>query len=132
MEKIPSLKRILIVEDDVDIQVIMEVALSDIGGFEVAICGRSEKVLEHVAQFQPDLILLDLMMPHIDGFTTLKSLRSAFPSLEIPVIFVTAKTSIPDLSQYQKMGVLDVIPKPFNAMNLSTLIQKIWENAYGH
>ena len=126
----PPLNRILIVEDDADIQTILELALVDVSGFEIDICNSGLDVLNKVKSFQPHLILLDVMMPEMDGPTTLKRLREELPQEEIPVIFITAKAQTHEVSFYRHLGVLEVIAKPFNTMTLGQEIQEIWDNYY--
>src|SRR5579884_2057990 len=102
------LKRILYAEDEEDIRTIAQIALEDLGGFVVKYCSTGREVLDVIDEFKPDLILLDVMMPIMDGVTTLKNLRKK-PELEnIPAIFMTAKIQSNELEEYTALGVLDV------------------------
>ncbi|HAA91651.1 MAG TPA: hypothetical protein DCE33_04355, partial [Rhodospirillaceae bacterium] len=87
----PELKKILMAEDDGDIQMIAEMALKDVGGFEVKICSSGQDALDVFCEFAPDLVLLDVMMPGMDGPTTLNKLRERDDGADVPVIFMTAK-----------------------------------------
>ena len=124
-----KLSRILIVEDDPDIQTVTRLALEKLGGFELDVCISGEEALLSVPKFKPDLILMDVMMPRLDGPHTVQALRE-IPGLEtLPVIFFTAKTQTTDMAEFRKMGVLGVIPKPFDPMSLSAEIERIWTSA---
>ncbi len=121
-----TLQRILYVEDEQDIQEIAKLALEAVGGFTVKICSSGQAAVEVVTGFEPDLILLDVMMPGMDGPTTFEKLRK-IPGVELlPVIFMTAKVLPQEVARYKEMGVLDVIPKPFDPMTLSATINSIW------
>ncbi len=121
-----TLKRILYAEDEPDIQAVAKLALEMLGGFQVLICNTGIEALEKVQDFAPDLILLDVMMPGIDGPTTLLRLRADPATAGIPVIFLTAKVQPSEVLQYQSMGALDVIAKPFDPMGLAAEVKKIW------
>ena len=121
-----TLSRVLYVEDEPDIQAVARIALQTVGGFTVQICSSGEEALREVKAFGPDLILLDVMMPGMDGPGTLLALR-ATPGLEqVPVIFMTAKVQPSEVAQYKSLGALDVIPKPFNPMTLAEQVRRIW------
>lgn len=122
-----ELKRVLYVEDEPDIQTVAKLALEMIGGFEVKVCSSGTEALEHVNAFAPDLILLDVMMPGMDGPTTLKAIRERPDLIHIPVIFMTAKVQPQELHEYKLLGAVDVIPKPFDPMTLAATVQKIWD-----
>lgn len=118
--------KILYAEDEEDIRVIAKIALEDIGGFTVKYCENGKVVLDVIQQFQPDLLLLDVMMPEMDGPTTLKKLREMPPFKDIPAIFMTAKIQPNEIRQYQDLNVLDIIAKPFDPMKLAENILAAW------
>ena len=123
-----ELKRILYVEDEPDIQAVAKMALEMVGGFTVRICSSGEEALGVAADFAPDLILLDVMMPGMDGPSTLKALRN-LPSLaKIPVAFMTAKVQPQEVEQYRSLGARDVIAKPFDPLTLSEQVRAIWSS----
>lgn len=122
-----ALERILYVEDEPDIQTVARLALEMVGGYEVEICSSGREALERAARFNPDLILLDVMMPEMDGPTTLQALREQKPTATTPVIFVTAKVQSQEIAEYKLMGALDVIAKPFDPMGLPKEIEEIWD-----
>ncbi len=122
-----ELKKILYVEDEPDISQIAKLALETVGGFEVEIAVNGKEALQRVRQCRPDLILLDVMMPEMDGPTTLKQLQSMEEAADIPVVFMTAKVQVDEVSSYQALGAADVIAKPFDPMALSDRVRQIWQ-----
>lgn len=126
-----KLARILYVEDEPDIQAVAKLALEMVGGFEVRLCDNGAQALAAVKDFAPDLILLDVMMPGMDGPGTLQKLRADPATAAIPVIFLTARIQPPDVAHYQAMGALDVIAKPFDPMALPGQVARIWSKARG-
>jgi two-component system, OmpR family, response regulator len=126
-----TLERILYAEDEADIQAVAKLALELVGGFKVLMVANGAEVLEKINDFAPDLILLDVMMPTMDGPTTLKKLRSNLATANIPVIFLTAKVQPQEVTLYQEMGALNVIAKPFDPMQLAAQVKQIWENRHG-
>jgi DNA-binding response OmpR family regulator len=123
---VSTLKRLLFVEDEVDIQVVARLALEAVGGFQVFICSSGQEALANAPDFGPDLILLDVMMPGMDGPSTLKALRELPLTATTPVIFMTAKVQPYEVAEYKRLGALDVIAKPFDPMRLSANINAIW------
>ena len=121
-----ELKRILMVEDEPDIQAVARLALESVGGFEVHCCDSGNAALELAPALMPDLILLDVMMPGMDGIRTLQALRERPALATIPVIFMTAKVQARELAHYRSLGAMDVIAKPFDPMTLSDQIRSIW------
>lgn len=124
--KTDRLRRILVVEDDPDIQMVVRIALQSIGGFEVDLCSSGQEALEHAAAAAPDLILLDVMMPGMDGTATLHGLRSQNATSRIPVVFLTAKARPGEIEKFRSLGALDVIAKPFDPMTLADTVKTIW------
>lgn len=125
-----KLTRILYVEDEQDIQMVARLALETLGGFKVEICSSGNEALEKITDFQPQLILLDVMMPGIDGPTTLGKLRELPQFSATPVIFMTAKVQPSEVAGYRQIGAVDVIPKPFDPMVLSSQVQALWEECH--
>ena len=120
------LNRILYVEDEPDIQTVVRIPLQ-IAGYEMEVCGSGEEALKKAPAFEPDLILLDVMMPGMDGPTTLLELRKIPKFEKVPVVFITAKTQKQEIEQFKRLGALDVITKPFNPMSLAETVKSIWE-----
>ncbi len=122
-----ELKKIMHVEDDPSIQMVAKVALEAVGKFEVCTCNGGQQALDQFPQFQPQLILLDVMMPGMDGPSTLKHLQQQFDLTQVPVVFMTAKVQPSEIESYIAMGASDVVIKPFDAMSLSNQIRDIWQ-----
>ncbi len=120
------LERILYVEDERDIQAVARIALETVGGFTLEVCSSGREALEKAEAFVPQLLLLDVMMPEMDGPTTLAALRKLPATASVPAIFMTAKVQPDEVRQYKEMGALDVIAKPFDPMALAGAIQQIW------
>jgi two-component system, OmpR family, response regulator len=121
-----ELRRILCVEDEPDIRTISQLALEVAGGFEVSACASGREALERAPAFKPDLILLDVMMPGMDGPTTLQELRRRPAFATTPVVFMTAKVQPQEVARYHELGAVDVIVKPFDPMALSDRLRQIW------
>ena len=126
-----SLERILYVEDEPDIQAVAAMALEMVGGFQVKVCSSGEEALQEVRSFAPDLILLDVMMPGMDGPGTLRALRAMPAAAQVPVAFMTAKVQPEEVEHYRALGALDVIAKPFDPMTLSNRVRDIWAAQHG-
>lgn len=120
------LQRILYVEDEPDIQAVARLALEAVGGYIVEIAGSGDEALRQAPLFAPDLILLDVMMPGMDGLATLQALRALPELAATPVIFMTAKVQPREVEQYKAMGAIGVVAKPFDPMTLAQVIADIW------
>ena len=118
--------RILYVEDEPDIRVVAQMALEAVGGFTVIACASGAHALSAAPQARADLLLLDVMMPGMDGLGMLRALREIPATANTPAIFMTAKVQATEVAVYKAMGALEVIPKPFDPMTLSAQIQRIW------
>lgn len=121
-----TLARILYVEDEPDIRMVAQMALEAVGGFTVIACPSGSEALAAAPTAQADLLLLDVMMPGMDGPSTLKALRALPATAATPVIFMTAKVQAAEVAQYRALGAIDVIHKPFDPMALSAQISRIW------
>ncbi len=122
------LERILYVEDEPDIQAVARLALEHLGGFTVEVCSSGSEALSKIATYTPDLILLDVMMPGMDGPTTLAELRKTSICAVTPVVFMTAKVQPQEVTHYLSLGAIDVIPKPFDPMTLADKVRSIWDS----
>ena len=121
-----ELNKIMVVEDEIDIQTVIKYALENVGKLKVKYCYSGEEALQQAETFSPDMILLDVMMPKMDGISTLQEIRK-IPSLKnTPVIFMTAKAQANEVSYYNELNILDVILKPFDAMTLSESLHTSW------
>ncbi len=117
--------RILYAEDDPDVQKITALALRMLGGYEVKACNDGVEVLEEVKGFDPDLILLDVMMPRMDGVTALQKMRSDPSAKVVPVIFFTAKVMPSECARYKELGALGVIAKPYDPTTVCATIKSL-------
>ena len=126
-----ELKRILYVEDDASIRTIAITVLEAVGGFTVIACSSGREALAAAPTANADLILLDVMMPEMDGPATLKGLREIPQTAQTPAIFMTAKVQSSEVLHYSSLGAIDVIPKPFDPMTLSAQISEIWQKSAG-
>jgi two-component system OmpR family response regulator len=125
------LTRILMVEDEPDIQAIAKLALEAVGGFTVTVCGSGSEALASGPAFAPDLVLLDVMMPGLDGPGTFQAMRHTPDLAEVPVVFMTAKVQPQEIETLRSLGALDVIAKPFDPLTLPSTIRHIWTEHHG-
>lgn len=123
-------QKILYLEDDAHIAEIAIMALADIAGFEVQHCARGQDAISTYATFKPDLLLFDVMLPDMDGPTTLQAIRDLDAYDDTPVIFMTAKAQVHEQKRYMDLGALTVVVKPFDAFGLGDLISSIWKSRF--
>ncbi len=117
--------KVLIVDDEADIRRIGELSLQSVGGWDVLLAESGAEGMETARAQKPDLILMDMMMPEMDGLTVLRQLRK-HPELEsTPVIFMTAKVQQDEVARYLEAGALGVVHKPFDPMTLPDEIRRI-------
>ncbi len=120
-------KCILLIDDEETIQEVVQVGIEIEVGWQVSIASSGSEGIALAKSQQPDAILLDVMMPYMDGISTLSELKANSQTKSIPVIFLTAKTQATDKKQFQSLGVAGIITKPFNSMTLGSRIAKILE-----
>ena len=123
---VPTLRRLLYIEDEPSIQAIVKLTLEEIGRFTVYSCSSGSEAISNGAEFMPDLILLDVMMPGMDGPTTLKALRQLPELATTPVIFMTAENNPDEIGNLKAQGAIAVITKPFDPLTLCDEIQNAW------
>lgn len=120
-----TLKRILVIDDEDDIRKLTQTCLEIMGGWQVLVaCSGSEGLLLAEAN-QPDAILLDLMMPDMDGLATFEKLHANPTTKHIPVILLTAKERSANQNQLSEMGVTGVIKKPFNPLKIADQVAEV-------
>ena len=124
-------KRILYVEDEDDIRTVATMSLEMLGGFEVVACTSGAQALAEAPACGADLILLDVMMPGMDGPATLAALRRLPAARDIPVVFMTAKVQANEVEGYRGLGALGVVPKPFDPLTLHQRLLELWEQRPG-
>ncbi len=115
--------RILHVDDEPDIREIVRISLNLDPEMKTRSCGSGQDALEVVKTWTPDVILLDVMMPTMDGPTTFARLKESAQTATIPVVFMTARAQTRDLDRLLAMGAVDVIPKPFDPMGLAARLR---------
>lgn len=121
-----DLANILVVEDEEDIRKIVQISLENVGGFKVKLSASAHEALDVLTGFTPDLILLDVMMPIMDGVSLLTKIRKVEQLNDIPVIFMTAKVQSHEIEAYKNLGVLGIITKPFDPVSLPEQIKDFW------
>lgn len=112
-------KRILVIDDEDDIREVAQLCLETVGGWEVITAASGTEGLEKAASQTPDAILLDVMMPDMDGPTTFKKLQANLSTQNIPVILLTAKVQASERRRFAELGVKAVFVKPFDPMTLA-------------
>jgi CheY-like chemotaxis protein len=119
--------KVLIIDDEDDVREVVAVTLSRVGGMKVieANCGKDG--LDKALQEGPDVILLDVMMPQMDGPSTLAALRQNTSTQNIPVVFLTAKAMLSEIENLKKMGAIGVLTKPFQIRTLSQQLRDLLE-----
>ncbi|MDJ0554505.1 MAG: response regulator [Microcoleaceae cyanobacterium MO_207.B10] len=116
-------KRILLVDDEEDIREVAQLSLEMVGGWQVITGSSGSEAITKAELEQPDAILLDVMMPDLDGFATFEKLQTNKATQKIPVIFLTAKVSPDDQRRFYDVGVHGVITKPFDPLSLATQVE---------
>jgi CheY-like chemotaxis protein len=130
MTALIELERVLYIEDEPDIRLVAEIALRQVGGLDVVTCAGGEEGLDLICDFMPQLVILDVMMPGMDGPQILLKLRDMPEFRETPVVFITAKVQPDEVEQFKRLGAADVISKPFNPMTLANDVRAIWAKSH--
>lgn len=120
-----SKKRVLIIDDEETIQTVVQFGIKMTVGWEVFTASSGQEGIETAQSQKPDVILLDVMMPDMDGIATFKELQSHSETEQIPVILLTAKAQTAEKRQFNDLGVSGVITKPFNSLDLPEQITRI-------
>jgi len=120
------LNRVCYVEDDEDIQRIVRVSLERVGKMTVEVVGDPTVAIEAMAAFRPDLVMLDWMMPAIDGPTLFRQMKLRPETSALPVVFITAKAAQRDLDELMALGAAGTISKPFSPKDLPDQLRAIW------
>ncbi|MBD2090505.1 response regulator [Microcoleus sp. FACHB-1515] len=122
------IRKILVVDDEADLRNLVQTCLEIMGGWQVVTAGSGEKALQEAQNRQLDLILLDLMMPKMDGLAILEQLRSNEKTRQIPIVLLTAKGRSIESAQFEQFNVLGMIRKPFNPVQLADQIEALLSN----
>jgi CheY-like chemotaxis protein len=121
------LQHILCIDDESDILEVAQLSLELVGGFKVTCLCSGRDAIDKAAAIAPDLILLDVMMPQLDGPSTLQALRRQTGLRDVPIVFMTARVQPAEVQQYLDLGAAGVTAKPFDAMTLPGQITEMWE-----
>ena len=124
-------KRVLIIDDEPGICRVVQIALKAIAGWEVTIATSGQEGLAIAGAIQPDAILLDVMMPDMDGITTLYHLRQQPDTQNIPIILLTAKAQANEQAQFSELAIAGLITKPFKAPDLVSHMRSLlnWDES---
>ena len=124
-----ELKKVIYVEDEPDLRIVAELALETVGGFEVMIFEAGVDAVREAPAFGPDMILLDVMMPGMDGPATMAAPRAIPELADVPIAFLTAKVMPAEVEHLKSLGAAAVIAKPFDPMTLADQVRAVWEAA---
>jgi len=124
-----SLNSVFYIDDEPDIREVVELALNLVPGLTVRTCPSGALALQELPLVMPDLVLLDVMMPGLDGPATLAKMREDERLRTLPVIFMTAKALPQEVDRFLRLGAIGVISKPFDPLQLGVRVQQIWAAA---
>jgi CheY-like chemotaxis protein len=113
-----DLRRVLVIEDEPDIQMLIQMSLEFTGDYQVSVASDGPSGIQAAQQEKPDLILLDAMMPGMDGFEVCARLKSDAETSDIPIIFLTAKAQSSEIEEGLRLGATGYLTKPFDPMTL--------------
>jgi DNA-binding response OmpR family regulator len=116
--------RILVVDDDRVIQQLLKVNL-ELEGYAVAVAEDGEEALEQFEAFRPNLVLLDIMMPKLDGWEVCRRLKQGVDSADVPIVLLSARAQEADVQRGHELGVADYVTKPFDPIQLLDLVADI-------
>lgn len=117
--------RILLIEDDPDIQRMVQLSLKFQGGHEVSVASGGQEGIAKAEQEKPDLILLDVMMPEMDGYETCRRLKANPATASIPIVFLSARAQQSEIQKGRELGAIGYLVKPFDPMTLSDQLQEM-------
>lgn len=120
------LNRICYVEDDEDVQRIVRMSLERVGKMTVAVVSDPTQAIQTINEFQPDLVMLDWMMPVLDGPALFRQMKLRPETRGLPVVFITAKAAQRDLDELKSLGAAGTISKPFSPKDLPDQLRAIW------
>lgn len=121
------LQRVLHVEDVPSIQVVTRIALEKVGGYEVLSCASGQAALAEVQAFAPDLILLDMLLPHMTGLELLAQMSLLIDLRKTPVVLLTGQSDeAADPEELRRLGVRKLLHKPFNPLQLAAQLEDVW------
>ena len=119
-----AIKRILFIDDELHVRQVVKACLETLGGWDVLLAASGQEGLVKAVSHRPNAILLDVMMPEMDGLDLLQQLKANPVTQSIPVVFLTARLSLTEPQRFQELGVKGAIAKPFNSLTLVPQIAK--------
>jgi len=125
------LKEIMLIDDEPDIRMVAELALNGVGSYSVQSFDNGRSACAAFTKQPPQLVLLDVMMPQMDGPQTLSALRGLENGRDTPVVFMTAKSQPHEIRELLALGAIGVISKPFDPMTLAEQVQTLWDKHHG-
>jgi CheY-like chemotaxis protein len=123
-----ALQKVCYVEDDEDIQRIVRMSLERVGKMTVEVVGDPTRAIDAMIAFGPDIVMLDWMMPVMDGPTLFRKMREVPQTKDLPVVFITAKASASEMNELRDLGAAGVISKPFSPKDLPEQLRAIWNS----
>ena len=123
-----GLEKVLIVEDDLDIIMIVEMALRDIAKLEVQSVMNGQQALDRLQEWKPDLVLMDVMMPILSGPKAAEKMQQSEDTRDIPIVYMTAKSESESTEAYMTPGVLAVLIKPLDPLELSQSLEQLYQS----
>lgn len=124
--EIPKLDRILLVEDSYHIRALLNMTLTVLNNYQVTPFDCGETALNNASKLNPQLVILDVMMPGMDGPTVMKKLQALPEYRDLPYFFLTSKVHSDDLAEFEQLGIHGVIAKPFEPTELANMIESLW------
>jgi CheY-like chemotaxis protein len=121
---VPEAKKVLICDDDPVILRLLQVNL-EIEGYDVVIAHHGEEAVDKALAETPDLVLLDIMMPRMDGYEACRQIRSHDETKEVPIVFLSARAQQSDIDKGRAYGVSDYLTKPFDPTDLLEVIERL-------
>lgn len=120
-----ALQRIICVDDEPDMRLMVQLCLENLGGYQVKLCSSGPELLDGIEGLNPDLIILDAVMPGMDGLQTFERLKNSAAYNRVPVLFMTGKRKEYD-AEFMSAGAIGVVTKPFDPVHLAADIEAIW------
>jgi two-component system OmpR family response regulator len=126
-----KLESVLCIDDEKDLQSIIKISLERLGGIKTHFCTDPQDAMAMAREVKPDLILLDYLMPRLDGATLFKRLQADAELAPIPVVFLTAVMTGPEARSLNSLGAAGMLVKPFDVLGLPRKLAEIWNALNG-
>lgn len=126
-----DLTKILCADDEPEVRAMIELALGRVGGFDLRVCAGGAEALSAGPAFGPDLMLIDVVMPEMDGPDFAARARRVPELAAVPLVFLTGKSTPDHIARFRAMGALGVVSKPFDIKGLAAELSHLWRGAGG-